>query len=94
MKPEICPVLALAKYLFSNPSILSSDGKLFPGGNQYSRFMKSFRRALVRQMEEIKKLGGDIQYLGSHTARKGATTLAAWGFTVSPPMVSICIRAG
>ena len=94
VQPDICPILSLAKYLFSNPSILSSDDRLFPGGNQYSRFMKSFRRALLRQKDEIKKLGGDIQYLGSHSARKGAATLAACGCTVSPPMASICLRAG
>ena len=58
--PEICPVLALACYIFSNPGIFQEGeeevvegegsgsgpassrrqkGRLFPGGNQYDRFM-------------------------------------------------------
>jgi len=93
-QPFICPVLALAKYLFANPSILSSEDKLFPGGSQYSRFMKCFRRVIIHLKDEIKKLGCDIKNLGSHSARKGAATLAACGCTVSPPMASICLRAG
>ena len=60
--PSICPVLALAKYLFSNPSILIGDRKLFPGGNQYSRFMKSFRRALIHLKDDIKDLGVECSF--------------------------------
>jgi hypothetical protein len=62
--PEICPVLALACYIFANPAIFTDEteeqedgveveaqggdgaghpcsqkGRLFPGGNQYERFM-------------------------------------------------------
>ena len=33
-QPCICPVLALAKYVFSNPSLLTGNQKLFPGGHQ------------------------------------------------------------
>ena len=92
--PSICSILALAKYLFSNPSILTGDRKLFPGGNQYSRFMKSFRRALNHLKDDIKSLGVDVALLGSHSARKGAATIAACGYTMSLPMASICLRAG
>ena len=36
-EPCICPVLALAKYIFSNPDVLTSNAALFPGNEQYSR---------------------------------------------------------
>ena len=36
-EPHICPVLALAKYLFSNPDIIKSKSTLFPGKDQYNR---------------------------------------------------------
>jgi len=32
-------------------------------------------------------------HLGSHSARKGACSHASAGTTVSPPIVSICLRA-
>ena len=93
-QPSICPISALAKYLFSHPSILTGDWKLFPGEHQYSRFMKSFCRALNHLEDDTKSLCVDVALLGSHSARKGAATLAACGYTVSPPMSSICLRAG
>ena len=55
--PSTCCHLALARYLFANPGILlnndSSRGsnKLFPGSNQYERFMKVFHR-VMRNNEE------------------------------------------
>ena len=38
-EPYICPVLALAKYLFSYPDIIKSKSTLFPGNDQYSRYV-------------------------------------------------------
>ena len=32
--------------------------------------------------------------LGTHSCRKGVGTMVAAGCTVSPPIVSICVRAG
>ena len=36
-EPCLCPVLALAKYIFSNPDVATSKSTLFPGNDQYSR---------------------------------------------------------
>ena len=110
--PEICPVLALACYLFSNPGIFSAadmedmvveggeggpdsqkGGRLFPGGNQYDRFMDCLHRIVAKHPEECSALGISPGDLGSHSARKGAASHACSGTTVSPPMVSICLRA-
>jgi hypothetical protein len=56
----VCPVLALATYIFANPSLTNVEnftetdkdgnlsGRLFPGGGQYGRFMDCLRRVLRR----------------------------------------------
>ena len=35
-----------------------------------------------------------VYTLGSHSSRKGAITVVSTGCTASPPMASICLRAG
>ena len=91
--PEICPVLAMAKYLFSSPDILTSNSKLFPGNHQYERFLKIFHRVINKHLSEFQSLGVEKGSLGGHSVRKGAITLVASGCTVSLPMASICLRA-
>ncbi len=72
-----------------NPS-----GRLFPGGDQYGRsFMDRLRRIIVSNEDEFLQLGICPGDLGSHSERKGACSFASAGSTVSPPMVSICLRA-
>ena len=91
--PELCPALALAKYLFSNPDVIKNNGKLFPGEHQYDRFVGIFNRVIVDNADIFRSLGIIPGSLGSHSARKGAITLISSGCTVSPPMSSICLRA-
>jgi len=104
-KPCVCPVLALATYIFANPSLTyveecteadresNVSGRLFPGGDQYHWFMDCLRRIVEKKQSEFLALGIRPGDLGSHSARKGACSFAAAGSTVSPPMVSICLRA-
>ena len=49
LKPSICLILALSRYILSNKEILhnSTGGKLFPGGKQYSRYTKFMKRFLI-----------------------------------------------
>lgn len=70
-----------------------NTGRLFPGGDQYGRFMDCLRRIVENNLEEFRQLGISPGDLGSHSARKGSCSLASTGTTVSPPMVSICLRA-
>ena len=70
-----------------------NTGRLFPGGDQYGRFMDCLRRIVKNNPEVFVKLGISPGNLGSHSARKGACSLASAGTTVSPPMVSICLQA-
>ena len=91
--PSICPVMALAKYLFSQPDILKNNGKLFPGDHQYERFIDIFHRVIDDNSQRFQSLGVAPRSLGSHSCRKGAISLVSSGCTVSPPMASICLRA-
>lgn len=93
-KPHICPVLALARYLFTFPHIFKGKKSLFEGSNQYNRYSKIFMEVLAENEEEFKRLGVSYGDLGTHSARKGVGTLIAAGCTVSPPIVSLCLRMG
>jgi len=104
-KPATCPVLALATYVFANPGLTNVDnftetdedgnpsGRLFPGGEQYPRFMDCLHRVIKKNRDEFLELGIRPGDLGSQSARKGACSFASAGSTVSPPMDSICLRA-
>ena len=49
--PTICPVLALDKYFFSHPDILTTDSKLFPSNHQYEIFLNIFHRIINNNLE-------------------------------------------
>ncbi|DBA02540.1 TPA: hypothetical protein N0F65_011012, partial [Lagenidium giganteum] len=94
-KHEICPILALGIY-WATYSIDSTDCHLFPGHEQYDRFRKALRRALLipsvrRHLEES---GKDSSSIGTHSLRKGAATFASSGSTACPSAVAVHLRAG
>jgi len=93
-KPYLCPVLAMARYLFMYPESLLGTRKVFEGSNTYSRYCKQYRSFLLKHADEIRNLGQDANDLGSHSARKGVGSLVASGCTISPPIVAICLRMG
>ncbi|KAJ8539014.1 hypothetical protein ON010_g12857 [Phytophthora cinnamomi] len=92
--PEICPILGLGIYF----AVLgfASDGKLFKGGNQYSRFLKLLKRVLSEDVLQnvLSKLGMTVKDFGTHSARKGAAAYASSCSTSGPSAASICLRAG
>ena len=90
---HICPILALAKYLLANPQVTEGT-KLFYSSDPYQRFSKALRKCLEDNEEIFNEMGVDIDEIGTHSARKGAATHCSTGTTVSPPMASICLRAG
>ncbi len=70
--PKICPVLALACYIFSNPGIFlaaaddevvegggvgTQKGCLFLGGNQYNRFMDCLHRIFGKVLQRVLCVG-------------------------------------
>ena len=96
LKPWICPVLSLARYLLCYPDVLRGDVPLFEGTNQYARYSARFMQ-LINEPEtkkDLNELGFEPEDLGTHSARKGVGTMVAAGCTVSPPIVSFCLRAG
>ena len=96
LEPEICPLLAFSKYVLTHPGVLESNGNnsLFPGNDQYRRFMGIFSKLLKDNAEDFKELGYEPNDLGSHSTRKGSETLVDSGSTVSPPLSAICLCAG
>jgi hypothetical protein len=69
------------------------SGRLFPGGDQYGRFMDCLQRAVEKNQDVFLGLGIRPGNLGLHSVWKGACSFAAVGSTVCPPMVSICLWA-
>ena len=68
--PKICPVLAMDKYFFSHPKILTTNSKLFPGNHQYEIFLNIFHKIINDNLKELQSLGVDKGMLGSHSFRK------------------------
>ncbi len=104
--PVTCPILSLARFLFSNPGTLSKHhrkaatsvsangySKLFEGSSQYSCFSNILKKVIIEHEDEFRKMGVEEKDMGSHSARKGACSHALAGSTVAPPIVSICLRA-
>ena len=90
----ICPALSLAKYIFSNPDILTTKYPLFPGNCQYDRFLKIFHKVIKDGFDRFQALGVEKGMLGAHSIIKEDTTIVATGCTVSLPMASIFLRDG
>ena len=53
------------------PDIAIDGERLFPGRNQYERFMGILHSVIKENAEEFRKLGIEPGDLGSHSARKG-----------------------
>ena len=82
-------------YFLTNPGILTCPtNRIFPAKHQYNRYSKILGKVIKDHKEEFEKIGVAVGTIGSHSARKGAATLAATGCTVAPSMSSICSRAG
>jgi hypothetical protein len=92
--PSVCPILSLGRYLLTFPTILPGNGQLFPGSNQYDRYAKILRTTLENHKQAFESIGVDIDELGTHSVRKGASTFCCSGSTAGPSIVSICLRAG
>ena len=78
--------------MLTHPGVLESNGNnsLFPGNDQYRRFMGIFSKILKDNKEVFKELGYEPSDLGSHSTHKGSNCRS----TVSPPFSAICLRAG
>ena len=94
MEPIICPWLAIALYLCLFPDILIQNGAFFPGHNQYVRFSHLLSRVIDANRDEIINLGGEREFLGVHSIRKGAAKYASSGSTCGPSGAALNLRVG
>ena len=89
--PDICAIAALAKYLSCFPP--KADGMLFDK-KSYKRFQKYLKDIVSKNIDDIERMGYNIDDIGVHSIRKGAATFCCSGTTEAPHIASICNRAG
>ena len=93
--PVVCPIFALSLYLTSFNLSENRNTCLFPGGCQYSRFLKYFNRILIANRDEIlTEFGINVDDIGVHSIRKGAGTYLSSGSTAGPSQTAITLRVG
>eukprot|EP00834_Sanchytrium_tribonematis_P008005 NODE_831_length_3642_cov_0.596669.p1 type:complete len:758 gc:universal NODE_831_length_3642_cov_0.596669:113-2386(+) len=94
VNPAICPILSLGVYLLCFP-LAAEQIKLFPGNTQYQRFSKLLNKLMEDECaEELEQRGLDLDDIGTHSIRKGASTYVSSGSTACPSASAIQIRAG
>ena len=92
--PIICPICVLGAYCLAFPEVVIAGGKLFPGSEQKSRFGKCLHRIFKSNRDLYLSQHVDPEELGTHSIRKGAATYCCAGVHPSPPVDSVCLRAG
>ena len=94
--PVICPILALAVYLFSSGMRrIESKRTVFGGdGNAVERRFSKWLKALCGEhIAALLVLGIMILDIGTHSLRKGVATFLS-GLIAGPTAIAIYIRAG
>ena len=94
LNPFICPLLELARYFLTFPETLKTKAAVFQGKSQYNCYSSAFLKFVAEHKVELQKLGVQHGDLGTHSCRKGVVTTVSAGCTLSPPIISICIRCG
>ncbi len=93
-KPEACPVLSLAVFLFSANSRDDRYGHLWAGTNSADRFANMLKVVASRLSREDKaSLGCSEKDLGPYSARKGSVTYAMSQST-GPNYAAVQLRMG
>ena len=80
--------------MLTHPGVFEQNGRnrLFPGNDQYRRFIGVFSRVLKDHANKFRELGYEPSELGSHSTRKGSDTLFATGCTISFPFSAIYFK--
>ena len=90
LEPVVCPLLALAGYIISHPSILIDQSNLFEWHYQYECFHKISNKIVQTHQFEFKFVGRTVEDFGKHSITKGSTaTFIATVCTVSLPIALI-----
>lgn len=93
--PVVCPVLSLSFYLTScfNSFTVSDDSPLFPGAPQENRFSRILKRVLVEHQAEVNAMGFELDEIGTHSIRKGASSYLT-SLPGGPPAAVSSLRGG
>ena len=92
--PLICHVLLLAFYFLCCCNLpQTGESRLFPGRDQYQRFLEMLSCLICDHEAEVSVLGVNPQMIGMHSIRKGAVTYMS-SLPGGPSISSACIRAG
>lgn len=93
--PHVCPILALALYIFSDGFHDRDEPSYLFGkqANALSCFTKWLKATCDANESELLQMGIAIADLGTHSFRKGAATYLA-GFVAGPTVIAIYLRAG
>ena len=94
VKPWICPVLALAVYIFTAGQRQPGAKMLLFGNDSAEDRFSTWLRAILRTHEApLQAMGIVISNIGTHSFRKGTATWLA-GMVDGPSGVQIYLRAG
>lgn len=95
LNPAICPVLALAIFVFTNGPRREGSQRLLFGKacNAETRFSDWIRAILGENAADLMAMGIMIMEIGTHSFRKGIATFLA-GLTSGPTAIAIYLRAG
>lgn len=95
LRPEVCPILALAVLIFCKSSRGdAANPSLFEGKMQDSRFSAMLRQILAHlTTDELANVGSIQSDVGTHSSRKGAASYVS-SVVGGPTAISIFQRAG
>jgi hypothetical protein len=95
LNPVVCPILALGVLVLCKPlHLFDGSQQVFEGNRSECRFSEILSVILGEVSESQKMLlGSDVKDIGTHSARKGASTHAL-GMVGGPTPVQVFLRAG
>ena len=71
LEPVGCPLLALARYIITHPSIFTGQMNLFELHYQYECFNRIFNKVVQNHQSEFEYLGISVEDFWQHSIRKG-----------------------
>lgn len=91
---RVCAILSVFTYFLVYPPS-STQSYLFPGNDQYNRYNKFLKTMLESKREYVmQKYGINVDHIGAHSSRKGASTYMTSGVVGGPSFNAVNIRCG
>ena len=91
---RVCAILSVFTYFLVHPPS-STQSYLFPGNDQYNRYNKFLKTMLESKREYVmQKYGINVDHIGAHSSRKGASTYMTSGVVGGPSFNAVNIQYG